>query len=161
MQQNPGRENVPMIGRRRGLALRSLPVPGFMVVLLALLTAASTPLSASPTAMAEAAKLLPGRWQTTTHDKETGVTETLVIEFTADGRYTTQLQSSHFKSPRFNAHGSYSIVDADPSGFTLKIARKLEEPESEKADASEVQRIEVVDDNTLKAADGAIVRRTR
>lgn len=148
----------------RLLQLHHLPsrVSAFAAAISLIVMASSTPLSAAPVSTAAAAaKLLPGRWQTITHDKETGVSETLVIEFAADGSYSTQLQSSHFKSPRFSARGGYAITDTDAKGFTLKITRKLEDPESDKADAFEIQRIEVVDDNTLKAADGAIVQRVK
>lgn len=102
-----------------------------------------------------------GRWSSSETDKETGVTETLLIEFRTDGSYTTQLVESHFKSPRFHGSGRYAVVDASASGFTLVIQRRMDDPESDKSAAKETQRITWVDKDTLRAADGSVIRRAR
>jgi len=104
---------------------------------------------------------LAGRWSSSDTDKETGVTETLLIEFRQDGTYATQLQDSHFKSPRFQGGGRYAVVDADAGGFTLVIERRMDDPESDKSAARETQRITWVDKDTLRAADGSVIRRAR
>ncbi len=111
----------------------------------------------------EVAKILQGRWSTSSTDKETGITETTMIEFRADGRYVTAVRDSAFKplKDQQSNQGRYSIGKADKSGFELKIERDQKEPESDKTDASETSVIKIVDDNTLQAADGSVVKRMR
>lgn len=119
------------------------------------------PPSVATTDLSRVSPPLTGRWSSSDTDKETGVTETLVIEFKADGSYSTQLQENKFKSPRFSGSGRYTVVDADKSGFTLVVRRQMDDPESDKSNASETQRITWVDKDTLRAADGSVIRRAR
>ncbi len=114
-----------------------------------------------PLAAADTSKRLIGSWSSSESDKDTGHTETTVIHFDEKGGYRTELLSSHFKSPRFSGKGRYTIADEDKSGFTLKVDRSLDDPQMDKTAASEKQRIDWLDDNTLKAADGSIVRRRK
>ena len=111
----------------------------------------------------DATKLLLGSWSTSVSDKETGITETTVIEFRPDGRYVTAIRDSAFKplKDQQSNQGRYSVGKSDKAGFELKIERDQKEPESEKTDASETMLIKIVDDNTLQAADGSTVKRMR
>lgn len=111
----------------------------------------------------DAAKTLIGRWSTSASDKETGITETTVIEFRPDGRYVTAIRDSAFKplKDQQSNQGRYSVGKSDKAGFELKIEREQKEPESEKTDASETMLIKIIDDNTLQAADGSTVKRMR
>ncbi|EIT71799.1 MULTISPECIES: hypothetical protein [Hydrocarboniphaga] len=123
--------------------------------------------SAQPIALAQkpidAIKLLLGSWSSSVSDKETGITETTVIEFRPDGRYVTAIRDSAFKplKDQQSNQGRYSVGKSDKAGFELKIERDQKEPESEKTDASETMLIKIVDDNTLQAADGSTVKRLR
>lgn len=111
----------------------------------------------------EATKLLVGRWSSSVSDKETGITETTVIEFRPDGRYVTAVRDSAFKpiKDQQSNQGRYSVGKSDKAGFELKIERDQKEPESEKSDASETMLVKIVDNDTLQAADGSTARRMR
>ncbi|TAJ54680.1 MAG: hypothetical protein EPN60_13090 [Nevskiaceae bacterium] len=109
----------------------------------------------------ETGQQLLGRWSSTETDKETGVAETLILEFRADGSYLTSLRSGGFQPAKFTGAGRYAVTAADKSGFTLKVERALKEPEADKADASESQQIKWLDPDSLQAADGSIVRRVK
>ena len=111
----------------------------------------------------EVGKLLLGRWGSTTTDKETGISETTMIEFRPDGRYVTAIRDSAFKplKDQQSNQGRYAIGKSDKAGFELKIERDQKEPESEKSDSSETMLVKFVDDDTLQAADGSTARRMR
>lgn len=109
----------------------------------------------------EVGQQLLGRWSSTETDKETGVAETLILEFRADGSYVTSLRSGGFQPAKFTGAGRYAVTTADKSGFTLKVERALKEPEADKADSSESQQIKWLDADSLQAADGSIVRRMK
>lgn len=104
---------------------------------------------------------LVGRWASVDTDKETGDTETLLLDFRADGTYETLVRSTQFAPSKQHARGRYDVSAADKSGFTLTLKRQMDEPESDKKDAIESDRIRIVDDNTLQASDGSIVRRAK
>lgn len=106
-------------------------------------------------------KLIIGRWRHTRTDAETRTSDTLVIEFLADGRYQALNRHSLFPTPERPSLGRYAIGNIGPSGFDLRIERQLADPESDPADAVEVQRITVIDQDTLQAADGSVVRRIK
>jgi hypothetical protein len=102
-----------------------------------------------------------GRWAFTRTDDETGATDTTIIEFMTDGRYQAQNRNSLFPSPNNPSYGRFSIANAGPSGFDLRIEGVLKDPELDPADAVEIQHVTVLDQNTLRAGDGSIVRRIK
>lgn len=104
-------------------------------------------------------KLLIGKWVHVREDAETRTSDNLVIEFLADGRYTAKNRHSLFPTPEKPGTGRYSISNLQANGFDLRVERNLVEPESDPRDAVEVQRVTVVDANTLMAADGSLIRR--
>lgn len=106
-------------------------------------------------------KQLLGRWQTTDLDKETGVSTRTEIEFRSDGSYVTRLTSNRFAEVRQPAGGRYRIEKPDQGGFTLSVQRESRDPEADKAEAVDSQRISAVDADTLKAADGSTVQRLK
>lgn len=123
--------------------------------------AASAKPGASALPAPDWSKQLIGRWQTTDLDKESGVSTRTEIEFRSDGSYVTRLISNRFAEVRQPAGGRYRIEKPDGSGFTLSVQRELRDPESDKAEANESQRISALDADTLQAADGSTVRRLK
>ena len=111
----------------------------------------------------EAGKRLVGTWGIRRDDKETGETETTLIDFRADGSYATRLRSSVFKEQEKMplASGRYTVVEDEGKTFTLVLDRAPGDPDGGKEDAPSRMRISVVDDNTLRAEDGSVVQRTR
>lgn len=106
-------------------------------------------------------QLIIGRWRHTRTDSETRTSDTLIIEFMADGRYQARNRHSLFPTPERPNEGRYAIGNIGQGGFDLRIERHLVDPESDPREAVEVQRITVVDPDTLQAADGSVVRRVR
>ena len=106
-------------------------------------------------------QLIIGRWKHTRVDAETRTSDTVVIEFLTDGRYQARNRHSLFPTPEKPSQGRYQIANVGKDGFDLRIERNLVDPESDPADAVEVQRITVVDQDTLQAADGSVVRRIK
>lgn len=106
-------------------------------------------------------RLIIGRWVHTRQDAETRASDNVVIEFFTDGRYQAQNRHSLLATPEKPAQGRYSLANLNATGFDLRIERRLDDPESDPLDAVEVQRITVVDSNTLLAADGSVVRRVK
>ena len=106
-------------------------------------------------------QLIVGRWKHTRTDAETRTSDTVVIEFMADGRYQARNRHSLFPTPEKPSLGRYAIANVGPGVFDLRIERELDDPESDPREAVEVQRITIVDPDTLQAADGSIVRRVR
>lgn len=106
-------------------------------------------------------QLIIGRWRHTRSDAETRTSDTVVIEFLADGRYQARNRHSLFPTPERPSQGRFAITNIGQSGFDLRIERHLVDPESDPSDAVEVQRITIVDQDTLQAADGSVVRRIR
>lgn len=102
-----------------------------------------------------------GRWRHTRTDAETRTSDTVVIEFMPDGRYQAKNRHSLFPTPEKPSQGRYLIGNVGQGGFDLRIERQLADPESDPADAVEVQRITVIDQDTLQAADGSVVRRIK
>ena len=130
----------------------TLPVPSPTPVQPA--TPLQPPVTISP-------QLIVGRWKHTRVDAETRTSDTVVIEFMADGRYQAKNWHSLFPTPEKPSQGRYAIANVGPGGFDLRIERQLADPESDPREAVEVQRITVVDPDTMQAADGSIVRRVR
>lgn len=107
--------------------------------------------------------LLVGTWGNSRKDAETGETETTLITFKADGTYATRLRSSLFpdreKQPL--ASGRYIAKGNGKDGFTLLLDRAEGDPEADKATTRSTLEVTVVDDNTLRAPDGALLTRTK
>ena len=122
-------------------------------------TALTPPPSLSPPVVNVSPQVIVGRWSQRTTDKETRGTDVLTIEFTADGRYRATNRNSLLPTPEKPGQGRYSVVNVQGNAFDLRIERVLADPESDPRDAVVVQRITVVDSNTLRAADGSVVRR--
>lgn len=140
-----------------------MPKLKLIITTAVILATSSIPAIAVAQKPIDAAKLLLGRWGSTTTDKETGISETTMIEFRPDGRYVTAIRDSAFKplKDQQSNQGRYTIGKSDKAGFELKIERDQKEPESEKSDASETMLVKFVDDDTLQAADGSTVKRMR
>lgn len=104
-----------------------------------------------------------GTWGNSKNDRETGATETTVIVFEPDGRYSTRLRNSLFpeweKLPM--AGGRYAVTDFNKAGFTLVLDRTSGDPEEDKATARSTLVISIVDENTLRAPDGAVLTRLK
>lgn len=122
-------------------------------------TALTPPPSLSPPVVNVSPQVIVGRWSQRTTDKETRGTDVITIEFTADGRYRATNRNSLLPTPEKPGQGRYSVVNVQGNAFDLRIERVLAEPESDPRDAVVMQRITVVDSNTLRAADGSVVRR--
>ena len=140
-----------------------MPKLKLIITTVVALAMSSVPVIAQAQKPEEVSKLLLGRWGSTTTDKETGISETTMIEFRPDGRYVTAIRDSAFKplKDQQSNQGRYAIGKSDKAGFELKIERDQKEPESEKSDASETMLIRLVDNDTLQAADGSTVKRMR
>jgi hypothetical protein len=106
-------------------------------------------------------KLLVGTWSTSTIDKETGDTETTVIEFKPNGTYSTRLSSKQFGEVKNSASGRFAVGDAEKDTFTLKIEALKGDPEMDKNNAVMTAKIRQIDVNTLQSEDGQIVRRVK
>lgn len=106
-------------------------------------------------------KMIVGTWSHTRTDAETRSTDVVTIKFMADGRYQAQSRNSALPSPTKARQGRYAISNLQGNTFDLRIARDFVEPESDPKDAIDVQRITVIDSNTLRAADGSVVRRAK
>lgn len=104
-------------------------------------------------------QVIVGRWSYTRSDTETRSSDTVTIEFMSDGRYQAKNRNSHLATPEKPSQGRYVIANLQGNSFDLRIERNLADPESDPRDAVEVQRITVIDSNTLQAADGSVVRR--
>ncbi len=85
----------------------------------------------------------------------------VTIEFMADGRYQAKNRNNLLPTPEKPSQGRYRIANLQGNAFDLRIERELADPESDPKDTSDVQRITVVDSNTLRAADGSVVRRVK
>lgn len=136
----------------------TLPAPGPTPVQPAPGTQTSTTLQPAATISPQ---LIIGRWRHVRTDAETRTSDTVVIEFMPDGRYQAKNRHSLFPTPEKPSQGRYLIGNIGLGGFDLRIERHLVDPESDPADAVEVQRITVVDQDTLQAADGSVARRIR
>lgn len=106
-------------------------------------------------------KKLVGVWGKSTTDKESGDTETTLIEFKADGTYRTRLQSKLFGEAKKSASGRYVITDAVKDTFTLKIEVLRGDPDSDKSNEVMECKIRVLNANTLQSEDGQVVRRLK
>lgn len=124
-------------------------------------TTLTPPSNLSPPAVNVNPQVIVGRWSQATTDKETRGTDVLTIEFMADGRYRATNRNNLLPTPEKPAQGRYSVMNVQGNAFDLRIERALADPESDPRDAVVVQRITVVDSNTLRAADGSVVRRVR
>lgn len=105
--------------------------------------------------------ILPGLWRSDSLDKETRVSETTSIEFARDGSYVAQLQLSPFRFERVRSGGRYLAKALDGQSFMLSIQRKAEDPDLEPDERSDSDRITVIDAQTLRASDGALLRRVK
>ena len=121
----------------------------------------ATPAISTPAVTPDWGKQLLGRWQSSEQDKDSGVTTVTEIEFLSDGRYQTRIRSQGFEPVRKPGAGRYRVEKGDRGGFTLAVSRELSDPESDKAEANESQRIVALDADTLQAADGSVVRRAK
>lgn len=110
-----------------------------------------------------AEKAIVGTWGHTRHDKEAEDTETTLIVFRPDGSYATAVRSSLFpdreKQPL--ASGRYAVTSTDKAGFTLALDRTPGDPDADKATARSTLTLTIVDDNTLRAPDGALLNRIK
>ena len=116
---------------------------------------------AAPSKAAESAIL--GTWGNSRSDKETGEIETTIIVFKPDGTYATRLRNNLFpdweKLPM--AGGRYAVTAANKAGFTLMLERTSGDPEEDKSTARSAMAVSVIDDNTLRAPDGAVLTRIK
>lgn len=110
-----------------------------------------------------AANLIVGTWGNSRSDKETGETETTIIVFSPDGSYATRLRSNLFPDgeKRPMSGGRYAVTAADKAGFTLMLERTSGDPEEDKSTARSTLAVSIVDDNTLRAPDGALLTRLK
>ncbi len=115
---------------------------------------------------AKAAKsAIVGTWGFTrnSEDKEVAEVETTIIVFNPDGSYTTRLRNNMFpdleKLPM--AGGRYAVTAADKAGFQLALERTSGDPEEDKATARSTLAVAIVDENTLRAPDGAVLNRIK
>ena len=112
-----------------------------------------------------ATDVIVGTWGITRtgEDKEVAEVETTIIVFNADGSYTTRLRNSNFpeweKFPM--AGGRYAVTGADKAGFTLALERTSGDPEEDKATARSVIAVAIIDEKTLRAPDGAVLKRLK
>lgn len=106
-------------------------------------------------------RIIVGRWVHTRLDAETRASDRVIIQFFPDGRYEARNLAGLLPTPEKPAQGRYWLASLQASGFDLRIERRLDDPESDPGDATEVQRITVVDWNTLQAADSSVIRRVK
>lgn len=106
-------------------------------------------------------QVIVGRWSLTRTNAETRSSDVVTIEFMADGRYQAKNRNNLLPTPEKPSQGRYRIANLQGNAFDLRIERELADPESDPKDAADVQRITVVDSNTLRAADGSVVRRVK
>ena len=106
-------------------------------------------------------QVIVGRWSHRRQDDEARSADTVTVEFMPDGRYVARNRNGRLPTPEKPSHGRYSIANLQGTAFDLRIERDLADPESDPLDAIEVQRITVIDPDTLQAADGSIVRRVK
>lgn len=110
-----------------------------------------------------AEKIIVGTWGHSRHDKENDETETTLIVFKPDGSYATAVRSSLFpdreKQPL--ASGRYAVTAADKAGFTLALDRAPGDPDADKASTRSTLALTIVDANTLRAPDGALLNRIK
>jgi hypothetical protein len=109
----------------------------------------------------EVSKQLVGIWKKISIDKESGDTETLLIEFKSDGTYSTRLHSKLFGESKNSASGRYSVTNAIKDTFILQFEVLRGDPEMEKKDSLIVAKIRQIDVNTLQNEDGQVVNRVR
>lgn len=102
-----------------------------------------------------------GRWTYRRQDDETRNVDTVTIEFKPDGSYLAHNRSSLLPTPEKASRGRYSVSNVQGNAFDLRVERELADPESDPQDAFEVQRITVVNADTLQAADGSLVHRVK
>lgn len=126
--------------------------------LMALAAALVLPLSAAASTPQE---LLVGTWQAETLDKETRVSELTRIEFGKDGRYTAYLQLSPFRFNKVGAGGRYAVKTAGKQSFVLTVQRKADDPDVDPDEMSDSDTITIVDEQTLRASDGSLLRRVK
>jgi len=106
-----------------------------------------------------------GTWGFTrnSEDKEVADIETTIIVFNPDGSYTTRLRNNMFpdleKLPM--AGGRYAVTAANKAGFQLALERTSGDPEEDKATARSTLAVAIVDENTLRAPDGAVLTRLK
>jgi hypothetical protein len=167
---------------RRAPPAAWLAVAGILAPLVAGPTVAQSPTTVTPTSptqiqppssslpttgalpqpvVAVSPQVIVGRWSHRRQDDETRSADTVTIEFMPDGRYFARNRNSLLPTPEKPSQGRYSIANLQGNAFDLRIERDLADPESDPRDAAEVQRITVVDPNTLQAADGSVVRRVK
>lgn len=118
-------------------------------------------LTTAPTGTPTAVNPLIGRWSSSSIDKESGITETLLIEFKSDGTYETRIDNGPLGATQPLGRGNYAAGDFDKSGFTLKLKRQLDDPETDRSLAADSDRIRIVDSQTLQASDGSTIRRVK
>ena len=110
-----------------------------------------------------AERAIVGTWGHSRHDKENDDTETTLIVFKPDGSYATAVRSSTFpdreKQPL--ASGRYAVTAADKAGFTLALDRAPGDPDADKTTARSTLTLTIVDANTLRAPDGALLNRIK
>ncbi len=108
-------------------------------------------------------KAIIGTWGHSRHDKENDDTETTLIVFKPDGSYATAVRSSMFpdreKQPL--ASGRYAVTAADKAGFTLALDRAPGDPDADKASTRSTLTLTIIDANTLRAPDGALLNRIK
>ena len=116
---------------------------------------------ATPSKATESAII--GTWGNSRSDKETGEIETTIIVFKPDGTYATRLRNNLFpdweKLPM--AGGRYAVTATDKAGFTLMLERTSGDQEEDKSTARSTLAVSVIDDNTLRAPDGAVLTRLK
>lgn len=110
---------------------------------------------------AEMSKKLVGVWGKSTTDKESGDTETTLINFNANGTHSTRLQSKLFGEAKKSASGRYFVSDAVKDTFTLKIEVLTGHPDLDKSDRVMETKIRMLNANTLQSEDGQVVRRLK
>jgi hypothetical protein len=174
--------NAQACGPRRHPQRSLLAATGLSTLLLASAALAQSPTTVAPTSPTEfqppsstlpttgtlpqpavtvSPRIIIGRWSHTRQDAETRSSDTVTIEFTVDGRYQARNRNSLLPTPEKPSQGRYAISNLQGNSFDLRIERNLTDPGSDPRDAAEVQRITVVDANTLQAADGSVVRRIK
>lgn len=111
----------------------------------------------------EAGAAIVGTWGNSRTDKETRENETTIIVFKPDGTYATRLRNTMFpeweKFPM--AGGRYAVTAADKAGFTLVLDRTSGDQEEDKTTARTTMLVSIIDDNTLRAPDGAVLTRIK
>lgn len=173
---------APRPAPRRAPPVARLAMSGILPMLAAGPTAAQSPTPVPPTSPpqiqpppislpttgtlpqlvpAVSPQVIVGRWSHRRQDDEARSADTVTVEFMPDGRYVARNRNGRLPTPEKPSHGRYSIANLQGTAFDLRIERDLADPESDPLDAIEVQRITVIDPDTLQAADGSIVRRVK